>query len=205
MTAQTPDSMLTFVPGGPGPAAASERVVDATSPEVADRVHDHRAALAALDQVLADAPARPTPPRHGEIRTPTTGELREQWPSAPSWPAEPPMAPPPPVPFDLGHVDPGGVLVPPGFPPTPPWVTTTDATVDRVVIAAVDHLLSSGTTGDPSADRLERYDETIPLREPERPLAGPEATLFEGAIRRVVDLLRSALGSAYIIEDRIRS
>jgi hypothetical protein len=146
--------MLTFLPGGPGPAAGWGRLVDASAPDVPDWVHDHRAALAALDEAIGSALAPPPPSARGELRTPSTAELREQWPSAPPWPADappPPMPPPPPGPFDLGRVDPDGVIVPAWFPTTPPSVTATDATVDRLLIAAADHLLSNGTVDRPSA------------------------------------------------------
>jgi hypothetical protein len=146
--------MLTFLPDGPGPAAGWERLVDPRSPDLPAWVHDHGEALAALDEAIANPTAHRSGSPPEAMRAPTTDELRQQWPSAPRWPDDapaPPMAPPP-VPFDLGRVDPDGVIVPPGFPAPPTTAMTTDATVDRVLIAAVDHLLSAGTSDQPSKD-----------------------------------------------------
>jgi hypothetical protein len=52
---------------------------------------------------------------------------------------------------------------------------------------------------------LERYDSTIPIRGPERPLEGAEARLFRAAYAEVVDRLRAALGPAYLIVDQSRT
>lgn len=61
------------------------------------------------------------------------------------------MPSPPSAPFDPDPAEGLGVLVPPSFPEIPPWMSTSDASADRVLIAAVDLLLTGGTTGAPSS------------------------------------------------------
>lgn len=135
-------SMLQFLPGGPGPTAAW---VDSlrSCVEPPGWANDHRAALAELDKALAGAAtSSPTPPG-----APTTDPLREQWPSAPQWPTGPTPPPLPPSPPEL-HED---LVLAPEWALEPPTLVAVNASVDRILIAAVDLMLDAGTVTHPSS------------------------------------------------------
>lgn len=128
-------SMLRFLPDGAGAAA---RWADSllASIEPPGWAYCHRDALAHLDEVLASGPEPGSPE-----------QLRAQWPSAPQWPSG--IGTPAGSPFVTGPGLDDGVLLPPPFPGVAPTELALHASIDRILIAAVDLLLGSGTVAHP--------------------------------------------------------
>jgi hypothetical protein len=129
-------SMLRYLPAGPGAASQwAADVLDADNPP--DWAADHRAALARLDEALAQGEA--LPPGDATWPPPSDAISVEVWsppdplaggpPLGPGWPQAPPVA------FDGGGPTEG--------------VRTIQASVDRIIVAAVDIILGGNLSDHP--------------------------------------------------------